>query len=290
MVHMSRAYLTEKQMPRRFWFYSIRHAAQIMNHIPGKYRGKLATPHMLVHRVKGNCRCWAQAPLFSVCFFTKDEDTINRVSVKRSKNQAHTLDGIIVGRSETSNAVIVYNPRNKQFYDEVKSYSVDPYRLPACMYSASGIKYDGGLFVHLKRDGAPPQEEEYPPGTRVERAHPRTRIPQRGTVMDIPMPADGEDGTQKYLVQFDDGTSTEFPLVDMPSIAQQPPASPIEDDGKRDLPEWLFPNCKVTYEYQGEYHKGYMSMKDGVYRFSYKRHPNVKEEEWGVDIPDLRSH
>ena len=44
MVHMSRAYLTEKQMPQNFWFYSIRHAAQMMNHIPGRYKGKLATP------------------------------------------------------------------------------------------------------------------------------------------------------------------------------------------------------------------------------------------------------
>ena len=43
------------------------------------------------------------------------------------------------------------------------------------------------------------------------------------------------------------------------------PASPVEDDDKRDLPEWLFPNCKVTYEYQGEYHKRYIGVKDGVY-------------------------
>ena len=83
----------------------------MMNHIPGKYKGKLATPHMLVHGVKGDCRCWAL--LFSVCYFKKDEDTIAQRSVKRSKNQAHSLDGIIVGRSETSNSIIVYNPRNK---------------------------------------------------------------------------------------------------------------------------------------------------------------------------------
>ena len=27
MVHMSRAYLTEKQMPRTFWYYAVKHAA-----------------------------------------------------------------------------------------------------------------------------------------------------------------------------------------------------------------------------------------------------------------------
>ena len=30
LVHMPCAYLTEKQMPRRFWFHSIRHTAQMI--------------------------------------------------------------------------------------------------------------------------------------------------------------------------------------------------------------------------------------------------------------------
>ncbi len=42
MVHMAWAYLTEKQMPRAFWFYAITHAARMMNAIPGKHSGLLA--------------------------------------------------------------------------------------------------------------------------------------------------------------------------------------------------------------------------------------------------------
>jgi len=34
MVHMARAYLTEKQMPRAFWFYAVVHSARMMNAIP----------------------------------------------------------------------------------------------------------------------------------------------------------------------------------------------------------------------------------------------------------------
>jgi hypothetical protein len=49
MVHMSCAYLTEKQMPLSFWYFAICHAASMMNVIPGKYNGKLASPFMLVH-------------------------------------------------------------------------------------------------------------------------------------------------------------------------------------------------------------------------------------------------
>jgi hypothetical protein len=36
MVHMARAYLTEKQMPQSFWFYTIVHLVRMMNAIPGK--------------------------------------------------------------------------------------------------------------------------------------------------------------------------------------------------------------------------------------------------------------
>ena len=72
MVHMSRAYLTEKQMPRKFWFWSIQYAARMMNMIPGKLRGKLASPFLLVHDTPADCRAWV--PLFSVCYFHHEKD------------------------------------------------------------------------------------------------------------------------------------------------------------------------------------------------------------------------
>ncbi len=49
MVHMAHVYLTEKQMPWSFWFYTIVHSARMMNAIPGKFGGKLASPFLLVH-------------------------------------------------------------------------------------------------------------------------------------------------------------------------------------------------------------------------------------------------
>ncbi len=71
MVHMSRAYLTEKQMPRSFWSYAIRHAARMMNVIPGKYKGKLASPFMLVHGVCPDQRAWLPIFLLSVISITR---------------------------------------------------------------------------------------------------------------------------------------------------------------------------------------------------------------------------
>ena len=207
MVHVFRAYLTEKQMPQNFWFYSIRHAAQMMNHIPGRYNGKLVTPHMLVHGVKGGFRCWT--PLFLVCYFHHQRDG----KILRSKNQAQTLDDIVVGRSSTSNAIMVYNPRNKQFYNEVKSFRVDAHRLPSSVYS--NIRYDGGLFCYLKRDGATDQDEAYPHGARVEQEHPVTHVPRKVTVMDISVDTSQPDEAKCYLVQFDDSTVLSVPLTNM---------------------------------------------------------------------------
>jgi hypothetical protein len=71
---MARAYLTKKQMPHRFWFHAIIHAACMMNAIPGKLHGHLATPFFLIHGVGHDPHTWV--PIFSLCYFhhEKDED------------------------------------------------------------------------------------------------------------------------------------------------------------------------------------------------------------------------
>ncbi len=88
--------------------------------IPGKYQNKLASPFMLVHGIRPNPRTWL--PLFSVCYFHHEKDS----DASRSKSQAHTMDGIVLGRSPTSNATLVYNPWNQCYY-EPDSYKINPY-------------------------------------------------------------------------------------------------------------------------------------------------------------------
>jgi hypothetical protein len=107
MVHMARAYLTKKQMPRTFWFFAITHATRMMNAIPRKIKGRLASPFLLVHGLGHDERTWI--PLFAMCYFYHKKDG----DQKRSKHQAHTMDRIIIGCSPTSNALLIYNPCNK---------------------------------------------------------------------------------------------------------------------------------------------------------------------------------
>ncbi len=86
---------------------------------PRKSARKAGFSLLLVHGVGHDERTWF--PLFSVCYFHHDKDK----AVTRSHNQAHTMDGIAVGRSPTSNALLVYNPRTKQYY-EPDSYRLIP--------------------------------------------------------------------------------------------------------------------------------------------------------------------
>ena len=281
MVHMGRAYLTEKQMPRTYWFFAITHAARMMNAIPIKIHDRLASPFLLVHGVGHDERTWT--PIFSLCFFHHDKDGPS----KRSKHQANTLDGIVVGRSPTSNALLVFNPRSKKYY-EPDSYRLDSYRLPCSMYP--DVKYDGGLFCSLLRDDNPVMEEKYPPGTRVERLDPTSNRLLAGTVMDIPlsgMVSDSSDAPQ-YTVLFDDGTTASVPLTDMAGLIPSPPVcDAIVDASHTQLPPFLQLNSKITYEHEGQYHKGYLGVRNGIYRFMFKSHVNKRKEDWGVDLPDL---
>ncbi len=284
MVHMSRAHLTEKQMPHSFWFFSIVHSAWMMNAIPGKLHGKLASPFLLVHGVGHDKRTWF--PLFSLCYFHHDKDG----GMARSHNQAHMMDGIAIGQSPTSNAFLVYNPQKKSYY-EPDSYRLDPYQLPSLVYPS--LTYDGGLFCLLYRDNNPLMEEKYPPGTHVKCINPTTNMLLAGTVMDIPLHSD-PDGLAMHLILFNNGTSASFPLADMASLIPSPPISgdglsiPSSDNDSLLLPPFLQIGSRITYEHKGTHHKGFLTCNNcGTYCFSFKAHIKKKSEDWGADIPNL---
>jgi hypothetical protein len=77
-------------MLQSFWYFAIKHAAKMMNVIPGKFKEKLASPFMLVHGVRPDQQAWL--PIFSLCYFHHEKDS----DASRLKNQAHTLDEIII--------------------------------------------------------------------------------------------------------------------------------------------------------------------------------------------------
>ncbi len=115
------------------------------------------------------CHPSSQAFSHLMCYFHHKKDS----DASRSKHQAHTLDGIVIGWLSTSNTILFTNPRN-QWYYEPDSYRLDSYRLPSSVYPS--IVYNSGLFVSLHRDGSAFLSEPYPPGTSVAKTNPDTDI------------------------------------------------------------------------------------------------------------------
>jgi hypothetical protein len=277
---MAHAYLTERQMPRTFWFYAITHAARMMNAIPGKIHGRLASPFLLVHGVGHNERTWV--PIFSLCYFHHEKDG----EKEHSKHQAHTMDGIFVGHSTILNALLVYNPCNKQYY-KPSSYRIDSYCLPGSIYR--NIKCDGGLFCTLICNNNFPMEEKYSTRTWVECLNPSTKMLLAGTVMDNPLPDDLLlDGASSHTILFDNCTTMSITPLEMAAIITKPPVD-ISPSNSQDslLPQFLCLNSKIIYEQDGQYHKGYLGIKDGVHGFVFKSHVNKRKEDWDVSLPNL---
>ena len=112
-----------------------------------------------------------------------------------------------------------------------------------------------------------------------------------GTIMDIPISeasptADSSTASPLYTILFDKGTSASIPLRDMASIIPKPPVDIVSSDSQDSLlPPFLRLNSKITYEHDGQFHKGFLGKVDGVYRFIFKSHANKRKEEWGVNLP-----
>ncbi len=203
------------------------------------------------------------------------------------------MDGIVIGRSPTSNALLVYNPQNKQYY-EPDSYRLDSYRLPTSVYP--DIKYNGSLFCSLVCDNNPTMEEKYLPGTCIERIDPATNMLLARTVMNIPFlmtesNSGGPVHNSSYSILLDNGTSALIPLSDMANLIPPPPvvSTPHPSSTSLDslLPPFLRLNSRITYKHDNQYHKGFLVQRDDVYCFVFKSHVNKRKEDWRVDLPNL---
>ncbi len=134
-------------------------------------------------------------------------------------------------------------------------------------------------------------EELYPPGTRVERINPTTKLLVPGSVMDILL-CTALSVSPSYQILFDNGTSASILLPNMQSMILTPPV--LMTNPAKSLPEYssllllLSLNSQITYEHKGAYHKSFLTCKScGMYRFSFKTHVKKKSENWGIDLPNL---
>ena len=287
MCSMARAYLTEAGMSRDYWFFALQHAARMMNMIPAKVNERLTTSFELVHRVKPDVRTWF--PLFSVVFFYKEDD----VDHDRNNFESDAMIGIAVGRSVKTNALRVYNPTTKQYY-EPDTYKFDLSRRPSNEWPDK-IQYDGGLYVNLYRDvhhNTVP--EPYPPGMPFKLVDDNGDIVTT-IVSSIPIRnTEGSIVPDQYLLQAPNGSTIRKTLAEMDELADTPANKYIPVDCSlpmvTSLPVWLQHKSKVSMFKDGEYHKGFIiQASDGTHRFSCRRQLNSRTEEWGVDLPNFNT-
>ena len=237
-------------MPHAFWFHAIQHVARMMNCIPGKFRDALTTPFELIHHSPPDARVWF--PLFSVGYFSHTRDG----SVMRSGFQAQTMEGIAIGRSETSNAMIFYNPITKNYY-EPDTYKLDPSRLPSTTWPNT-ITYDGGIFADLYRDANPNIPEPFPPGTRVLICLHGASTPSEGTVTNIPLKSEaGGNDPESYMVLLADGTTTLAHLSELRSLGTD---SISHESVPLSVPTFLGPNSKVILSHKASSTKAFFSI------------------------------
>ena len=69
---MVREFITEKQVGQEFWYLAVRHAAMMLNQVPGQLGLKLTTSFELVHNAKPDSKTWFE--LFSIGYFNHDTD------------------------------------------------------------------------------------------------------------------------------------------------------------------------------------------------------------------------
>jgi hypothetical protein len=68
IVRMARAYITMKQVGHEFWYYAIKHAALMINQVPGQLGCTLNLPFELVHGVRRQAQCLHLVQTF-LCWF-----------------------------------------------------------------------------------------------------------------------------------------------------------------------------------------------------------------------------
>jgi hypothetical protein len=104
--------------------------------------------------------------------------------------------------------------------------------------------------------------------------------------MDIPI---NPTTTPHYLIQFNNSTTSSIPASKMQSLIPKPDFDML--DSSHLLPPFLHLNLKITFEHEGQYHKGFLiQSSNGVYCFSYKSHTNKKHPDWSIPLPNVMSN
>ena len=104
LVQMACAYLTEKLIPHKYWYWTILHGYRMLNHVSGQLKRKLTSTFKIIHGNIPDPRTWFE-PFILGLLHRQSNSTITR-----SNMQSQTMAGIAIGRFPSSNTITFYNP------------------------------------------------------------------------------------------------------------------------------------------------------------------------------------
>ena len=161
---MSCSYLTERKIPRSYWYCAISHSSIMLNLFPSKLSCWLMAPHELVYGAKTNTCSWL--PIFSIGYFRHKKYG----AVTRSTTQSQTLAGISIVQVMNSNSIQFYNPVAWRVYTN------GDYKLGLWHHTNThfGLAYDGGICVGIYSSYSDLAPKSHLPGTQVRYCPPKS--------------------------------------------------------------------------------------------------------------------
>jgi hypothetical protein len=285
ITNMGRAFITDMQMPRQYWYWALCQSVQVINYIPCTVEGISTTLHELVYSIKPDLRILFR--VFSVGFFRHLKDGDHHCS---SISESKSMQGITLGRCHKSDGMIFYCPHTKRLYTS-SNYKLDEGRNTPNTFN---LRYDGGIFVGLYNRSSPTSScEPFPEGTPVTfpliTSNKKDTIQMNGTVISIPIHSNGtqlplnDSDAPPYVIKLVDGSVHKVSPDFLASIIKSTP----NPDSKMCFPSWLGNDQNVMYLHDGIYKKGIMvwDPTNLTWRFSQLRRNGT--ELFGISLPNF---
>jgi hypothetical protein len=136
---MARNWLVSAELPSTFWFYAVRHTAEVCNYFPIQLEdGSTTTPFELVHRTKPDLRVLFKP--FTLAAVRQER--IGDESLPKFESQSVPM--ITLGRCPNSYGLQFYNPVTGATVSSI-DYSFQHH---VSSGSCFGLKYQPGTFVY----------------------------------------------------------------------------------------------------------------------------------------------
>mmetsp|Transcript_21148 Transcript_21148/g.26890 ORF Transcript_21148/g.26890 Transcript_21148/m.26890 type:complete len:438 (+) Transcript_21148:1038-2351(+) len=140
VMNMVRNWLTSNYLPKTFWYFALRAAAQVSNYMPIQTdNGVWTTPFELVHQTKLDWR--NLIPKFSLSYVKRNRDSTKY----RATADSQTIKAICVGNDKKSDGLLFYLPSSKSLISSL-DYRLNPNVPSGPIFN---LHYDGCIGFDL---------------------------------------------------------------------------------------------------------------------------------------------